>query len=94
MNLFSQAAEPIRLDHRKSEYRVVPDSRREGALEVYSVESVWISGGARETPEQALPFYSLNHADASQGRTDDRSHETWWLTAQKEGRPVSPARRP
>ena len=86
VNLFSQAAEPIRLDHRKSEYRVVPDSRREGALEVYSTEAVWISGGGREAPEEALPFYSLSHADASHGRTEDRSHEIWWLAAQKPGR--------
>ncbi|MBB4000439.1 type VI secretion system baseplate subunit TssF [Aureimonas pseudogalii] len=85
VNLFPQAAEPIRLDQRTSEYRIVPDSRRQAALEVYSIDNVAISGGGRESPQQALPFYSLRHADASQGRTDDRSHEVWWLANQREG---------
>ena len=84
VNLFRQPAEPIRLDHRKSEYRVVPDSRRQGAMEVYSIESVWLSGGGREAPQEAFPFYSLSHADASQGRTEDRSHEVWWLASREE----------
>ena len=40
VNAFQRVAEPIMLDHRKSEYRVVPDLRREGAMEVLTVDEV------------------------------------------------------
>ncbi|TGU71377.1 type VI secretion system baseplate subunit TssF [Geomonas terrae] len=40
VNAFQRIAEPIRLDHRKSDYRVVPDLRREGAMEVLTVDEV------------------------------------------------------
>lgn len=80
VNLFPQLAEPIRADHRTSEYRVVPDSRRQDALEVYSIERVLFAGTDGERAREALPFYSLQHADASQGRTEDRSGEVWWTT--------------
>ena len=37
VNLFSRIAEPIRIDHRKPEYPVIPDIRRTGATEVFIV---------------------------------------------------------
>ncbi|MBL8114126.1 MAG: type VI secretion system baseplate subunit TssF, partial [Acidobacteria bacterium] len=40
VNLFRQQAEPVRITHRTADYRVIPDVRRQRALEVYSVESV------------------------------------------------------
>ncbi|QWV98602.1 type VI secretion system baseplate subunit TssF [Geomonas nitrogeniifigens] len=40
VNAFQKIAEPIRHNHGKSEYRIVPDLRREGALEVLSVDEV------------------------------------------------------
>ncbi|QWV94604.1 type VI secretion system baseplate subunit TssF [Geomonas oryzisoli] len=40
VNAFEKIAEPIRHNHGKSEYRIVPDLRREGALEVLTVNEV------------------------------------------------------
>jgi type VI secretion system protein ImpG len=40
VNLFEQVAEPIRLDHRRTEYRLVPDLRLEPVMEVHSVTAV------------------------------------------------------
>ncbi|MEJ7640153.1 MAG: type VI secretion system baseplate subunit TssF [Singulisphaera sp.] len=40
VNLFPQVAEPIRLTHRRTEYRVVPDVARPLATEVYSIDEV------------------------------------------------------
>lgn len=75
VNLFPQAAEPIRVDHRRSEYRVIPDSRRSAALEVYSVERVALSGA--DSRREVLPFYGLHHgASASDG---DGNAGAWWL---------------
>jgi type VI secretion system protein ImpG len=61
VNLFQQRAEPIRLDNRAAEYRVVPDARRVGATEVYAVRAVTASapdGRARTF----RPFFGLDHA--------------------------------
>lgn len=40
VNAFQRIAEPIRFDHSKGDYRVVPDLRREGAMEVLTVDEV------------------------------------------------------
>jgi type VI secretion system protein ImpG len=40
VNLFRKQCEPVRLDHQRTEYPIVPDNRRPRALEVWSVERV------------------------------------------------------
>jgi type VI secretion system protein ImpG len=59
VNLFPQSCEPIPVTHEDTEYRVVPDSRRPGGMEVWSIERV------RETGAEAVarpwrPFYRLS----------------------------------
>ncbi|MBJ6750701.1 type VI secretion system baseplate subunit TssF [Geomonas anaerohicana] len=46
VNVFQKIAEPIRQNHGKSEYRVIPDLRREGGLEVLSIDEVTASDAA------------------------------------------------
>ncbi len=70
VNLFRQRAEPIRLTHAASEYRVVPDARRPQATEVYSVERVTAtSPGGEEVNYQ--PFFSLKHGVGQKGGGQD-----------------------
>ena len=62
VNLFRQNCEPIQLTHTDIEYRVVPDSRRPSAMEVWQVERV------RETRADGASrpwrsFYRLTHGD-------------------------------
>jgi len=67
INLFGQAAEPIRLTHTQSEYRVVPDVRRAQAYEVYSIDRV--TGFSADNAEfEYFPFYSLAHHHYASGR--------------------------
>src|SRR5690606_15507336 len=40
VNLFALDAEPVRVDHRTADYRVVADARRRAGVEVYAVTSV------------------------------------------------------
>lgn len=63
VNLFTQVAEPIRLDPAVYEYPVVPDVRRPLGLEVYSIDSVGRSsrGGQQESFVEFLPFFSVRH---------------------------------
>lgn len=62
INLFNHIAEPIRIDHTQHEYRVIPDVRRQEAMEVYSINSVTCTSPHRELVEPVLPLYSLQHA--------------------------------
>lgn len=76
VNLFRQRAEPITLTQSQAEYRVVPDARRQGALEVYSVERVRATDAeGRERP--FLPFYGLRHGGA------EAATRTWYLATRR-----------
>lgn len=66
VNLFTQRCEPVPLVATETEFRVVPDTRRPTALEVWSVS------GIREarpdgTQRPWLPFYRLTHGEAESG---------------------------
>jgi type VI secretion system protein ImpG len=62
INLFERVAEPIRVSKEKTEYRVIPDIRRQTANEIYQIEKVVSAAGAdgREGSEYR-PFYSIRH---------------------------------
>jgi type VI secretion system protein ImpG len=59
VNLFSQMAEPIRVTHLSHEYRVIPNVRRPGAHEVWSVDSVTSTGADLETVRAYQPFFAF-----------------------------------
>ncbi|RLU01775.1 type VI secretion system baseplate subunit TssF [Ketobacter sp.] len=71
VNLFSYVADPIALDHAETEYRVVPDGRRTGALEIYSIDQVNASNSTGNKFEYT-PFYGIRH------RHTERNHGTYW----------------
>ncbi len=74
VNLFHQQAEPIALSQATTEYRVVPDARRPGATEVYSIDDVTAtSPDGEEVPY--LPFYSVKHSGDA-----DRPNTFWHAT--------------
>jgi type VI secretion system protein ImpG len=61
INLFERCAEPIRISHAVSEYRVIPDVHNELATEVYSVDRVTSTTPYSQEPQEYQPFYSLRH---------------------------------
>ncbi|WDP92877.1 MAG: type VI secretion system baseplate subunit TssF [Desulfobacter sp.] len=61
VNLFKKIAEPMRVEHRKTEYRVVPDLRRANATEVYTVDRVTPATVSGDTEKEYRPFYSIRH---------------------------------
>jgi type VI secretion system protein ImpG len=65
VNLYRQRAEPIRLTHAETEYRVVPDARRPLAHEVYSIDRV-SAVNAEGGQEEFLPFFSVRHAGGAE----------------------------
>ena len=72
INLFRKTSEPIRLDHRQTEYRLIPDIRRERWTEVHSIRRVSASSHADETTQLIQPFYAYTHTMAS------RDHKAFW----------------
>jgi type VI secretion system protein ImpG len=66
VNLFEQAAEPIRLVPGRFEHRIIPDARREGTTEVYSVDRLIVAD--RTGREQAYsPFFGTGEDRGSPG---------------------------
>lgn len=62
LNLFHRIAEPIRIEHRKTEYHVIPDIRRQDATEVFSIDRVTSSSASVSGKEiEFRPFYSIRH---------------------------------
>jgi type VI secretion system protein ImpG len=77
VNLFEQVAEPILMEQKKFEYRIVSDARREEALDIFSIDEViGVVGGSNETVEYQ-PFFSHRHSGAG-GPT-----QTFWHSTRK-----------
>jgi len=66
VNLFPHRCEPINMDHAATEYRVLPDARRSGVMEVWSVTQVR-EIRADTTSRLWRPFYRLARADGDEG---------------------------
>jgi type VI secretion system protein ImpG len=62
VNLFPQTSEPILLDQKRHEYRIVPDGRLRTGTGVYSVDDVVAVTPDSAEPLRFEPFYSLHHA--------------------------------
>jgi type VI secretion system protein ImpG len=76
VNLFKRIAEPIRVEQLKTEYRVIPDVRRQQATEVYSIDKVTASRGTSSgNVFEYKPFYSLQHHQGHEGSQAD--HAFW-----------------
>jgi len=81
VNLFRRIAEPIRLDQRRNDYRVVADVRRQQTTEVYSIDRVFASTDAGQgTTFEFKPFYSLRHHLEKDSR-DER--DAFWFSRRR-----------
>jgi type VI secretion system protein ImpG len=77
VNLFKRRAEPIALDHTRTEYRVVPDVRRPLANEVYAIETVTASS-ADGASRSFHPFYAA-------GRRAGEARDAFWTATRRAG---------
>lgn len=75
VNLFQQTAEPVLLDQTRYEYPVVPDLRRRGSMEVFSIDQVYSSNPDTREIVDYEPFYSLRHV-----RSHDAGKTFWHAT--------------
>ena len=66
VNLFRRTTEPIRVDQRQVEYRMVADRRREETTEIHTVESVRSTRGD-EAGTTYRPYFSFDHRARREG---------------------------
>ncbi|MEO1995961.1 MAG: type VI secretion system baseplate subunit TssF, partial [Planctomycetaceae bacterium] len=83
VNLFRQRSESIPMKQHTTEYRVIPDSRRPLALEVYSIDAVRATSPAQDVVEYR-PFHSFQHAAAG------RDQQTFWQAARRRATSFGP----
>jgi len=66
VNLFPHQAEPIRLEHTRAEYPVVPDAHAPDAFEVFAVTEVETVAPGTGRVTEFRPFYELRHGEAAE----------------------------
>ena len=85
VNSFHRVAEPIRVEQRKAEYRVLPDIRRIDATEVLSIDGVSGSQGASSAATREYqPLYSIRHHREAEDDPLGRGH--WQMQRRFSGR--------
>lgn len=98
VNLFPLRAEPIAVNQATADYRVVPDSRRPMATEVYAIQGVEGSD-AQGQSTRFEPFYAMRpggrraywHADRRPGRPGDTGTEVFLSLVDEAFDPAAPA---
>jgi type VI secretion system protein ImpG len=71
-NLFRKTTEPVRIDGRTAEYKLVPDWRRESTTEIHSIESVTVTDQQSGRVRKVAPLYALEHS------ADSGMSAFWW----------------
>jgi type VI secretion system protein ImpG len=82
VNLFTQTAEPILLDQTRFEYPIVPDVRRQYAMEIFSVDEVVGTSPRSREVVPYHPFYTFHH---QQGGDKGRQPAFWQATRRSAG---------
>ncbi len=79
INLFRKTSEPLRIDRRRYEYRLVPDWRDEAFTEIHTINSVTATDREAAGATTVQPFYAFDHASR------DESKGPYWLARRDEG---------
>ncbi len=77
INLFTQVSDPIRLDERRFEYRLLGDSRQKRATEIYAVDQVATSLNFDDETKILSPFFSFSHHGGEE-------NASYWIARRRE----------
>jgi type VI secretion system protein ImpG len=72
INLFHKITEPIRLDHRSVDYRLIPDVKLEKTTEIHSILEVSAAIDREKEVEKFMPYFSYNH------QLSEKGHKAFW----------------
>jgi type VI secretion system protein ImpG len=79
INLFEHKTDPIKVDHKQTEYKIVADARRPVGYEIYSVDQVLATTATGEKKEYQ-PFYGLKHEH------QDSHNHAYWFAARRQAK--------
>ncbi len=68
INLFPQTAEPIQVSQTRFEYPIVPDVRRQHAMEIFFIDDVVATNPATREIVKVEPFYAFRHNTVKEKR--------------------------
>lgn len=88
VNLFKKPATPVLLTQQATAYPVVGDSHKAFAYEVYSIDAVRLVRKKEDASDEVVelrPFFSLRHAEASQGGLYWYARRNEWVARQSPG---------
>lgn len=71
VNIFSKTTEPIRVNDKQSEYRVIPDRFSQNDIELYTIESVRGIDNHQQTSREYRPFYAMTNRSQYLGNNLD-----------------------
>ena len=65
VNIFPHSADPIRLDHRKTEYRIRPSGTKKTHYQIYDVQKVtgYMQGASKERVYRPSDRFDMKHGD-------------------------------
>jgi type VI secretion system protein ImpG len=102
VNLFRQTAEPFLLDQKRYEYRIVPDARREKAMDIFSIDEVFGLSTRSSDPVHYEPFHAYRHGSQQKQRAfwyptrrssewrADKGSDVYLMLVDIDGRPLTP----
>ncbi len=61
INLFQIISEPLRLDHKTHDYRLVANYRRDKTTEIHSVKEMTVAFEGKAETQTLAPYFSFNH---------------------------------
>jgi type VI secretion system protein ImpG len=76
VNLFRRTTDPLRLDHRHTEYKLIPDQRRERTTEIYSINKIMATMEDQPDPIEFQPYFSFTHS-TGQLRLENKQTSFW-----------------
>jgi type VI secretion system protein ImpG len=65
INLFHKISEPLRIDHKRLEYRLTADQRREETTEIHSIKQILGIYEGQRDPYLFTPYFSYKHAEVT-----------------------------
>lgn len=77
INLFEKTTEPVKIDHRKAEYRLNPDLHRERVTEIHSIKAVEAISEFGASVRRVAPFFSHDHDMSARGQ------RTYWYARRR-----------
>lgn len=77
VNLFPKVSEPLRVDERRSEYRLSPDTRLEWMTEIHSIQRVTAAADRQDDSRDYRPFFSVGHG------LEGASDRAFWLARRR-----------